>query len=59
MANEGFNPHSFLSWAKRRGLLDAEHGRITKKKLIGNLHPRCVCIKQDPNFVGEDVNILD
>lgn len=59
MVNEGFNPHSFLSWAKRRGLLDAEHGRITKKKLIGNLHPRCVCIKQDSNFVGEDVNILD
>lgn len=47
MVNEGFNPSSFLSWAKRQGLLDTEAGRTSKKKLIGNLHPRCICIKQD------------
>lgn len=59
MVNEGYNPSSFLSWAKRRGVLDTENGRITKKKLIGNLHPRCVCIKQDADFCEESTNLLD
>lgn len=59
MENEGYNPSSFLSWAKRKGILDTENGRITKKKLIGNLHPRCVCIKQDADICAESTKMLD
>ena len=59
MVNEGFNPSSFLSWAKRQGLLDSETGRITKKKLIGNMHPRCICIKQDAVVCEDSTKLLD
>ena len=59
MVNEGFNPSSFLSWAKRQGLLDSEDGRITKKKLIGNMHPRCICIKQDAVVCEDSTKLLD
>ena len=59
MMNEGFNPSSFVSWAKRQGLLDSEAGRITKKKLIGNMHPRCICIKQDAVVCEDSTKLLD
>lgn len=59
MMNEGFNPSSFVSWAKRQGLLDSEAGRITKKKLIGNMHPRCICIKQDAVICEDSTKLLD
>ena len=59
MMNEGFNPSSFVSWAKRQGLLDSESGRITKKKLIGNMHPRCICIKQDAVVCEDSTKLLD
>lgn len=59
MVNEGFNPPSFLSWAKRQGLLDSETGRITKKKLIGNMHPRCICINQDAIVCEDSTKLLD
>lgn len=59
MVNEGFNPASFLSWAKRKGLLDTDRNRTTKKKLIGKLHPWCVCIKQDTIYCGDDLDALD
>lgn len=59
MVNEGFNPSSFLSWAKRQGLLDTEAGRTSKKKLIGNLHPRCICIKQDTAVCDDLPKLLD
>lgn len=59
MINEGFNPSSFVSWAKRQGLLDSEAGRITKKKLIGNMHPRCICIKQDAIVCEDSTKLLD
>lgn len=59
MVNEGFNPSSFLSWAKRQGLLDTEAGRTSKKKLIGNLHPRCICIKQDTVVCDDLPKLLD
>lgn len=49
MANAGFNPSSFLSWAKRRGKIDCESGRrMAKKKTIGSIRPWCVCIRQEP-----------
>ena len=54
MESEGFNASSFLSWAKRQGMLDTDKGHLTKKKLIGRLHPRCVCIRQSPG-VGDDL----
>lgn len=59
MMNEGFNPSSFLSWANRQGLLDSESGRITKKKLIGNMHPRCICINQDAVICEDSTKLLD
>lgn len=59
MMNEGFNPSSFVSWAKRQGILDSESGRITKKKLIGNMHPRCICIKQDAVICDDSTKLLD
>lgn len=59
MMNEGFNPSSFVSWAKRQGLLDSEAGRFTKKKLIGNMHPRCICIKQDAVVYEDSTKLLD
>lgn len=48
MQNAGYNPSSFLSWAKRRGKIECESGRrMAKKKTIGNVRPWCICIKQD------------
>lgn len=59
MLNEGFNPSSFLSWAKRRGMLDVDGRHFAKKVSIGRLRPRCVCIKQADLYVGEDTQMLD
>lgn len=58
MANEGFNPSAFLSWAHRMGKLDTEGRHLTKKKLVGKLRPRCVCIKQDAVFCEEYTNYI-
>lgn len=59
MMNEGFNPSSFLSWAKRKGILDTDRNRTTKKKLIGKLHPWCICIKQDTFVCYDSTKLLD
>lgn len=59
MANEGFNASAFLSWAKRRGVLDTDKNRTTKKKLIGKLHPWCVCIKRQDSFCEESTSMLE
>ena len=58
MANEGFNPSAFLSWAHRMGKLDTEGRHLTKKKLVGKLRPRCVCIKQEPVSCEDCTNII-
>ena len=59
MISEGFNPTSFLSWAKRRGLLDVDGRHFAKKILIGKIRPRCVCIKQAELCTDEAVQLLD
>ena len=50
MKDAGFNPVSFLSWAKRRDLLETSSGSgfRKRKRLKGiDVLPWCVCIKQD------------
>jgi len=42
--DSGYNSQSFLSWAKQRGLLETDEGRITKKKKIQSIGTNCVCI---------------
>lgn len=44
----GFNSASFLSWAKRRGILRTDPGRnTTRKRICGtDLNTHCVCILQ-------------
>jgi uncharacterized protein (DUF927 family) len=59
MNNAGFNGSSFLSWAKRRYLLDTDPQRTTKKKTIGQTHPRCICIKQQEDSVQSEQKVLD
>lgn len=49
MQNAGFNSKSFLSWAKRKGLLltDSEKSRSTKKILIAGTLVNTVCLQKD------------
>ena len=49
MQNAGYNSKSFLSWAKRKGLLvtDSEKSRTTKKCLISGALVNTVCLKKD------------
>lgn len=48
MQEAGFSYTSFLSWAKRRGILNADNGRNTIRKRIKgtDINTRCVCIAQ-------------
>ena len=60
MSNAGYNGASFLSWAKRRYLIDCESSkRMTKKKTIGQTHPRCICIKQQDDSCTNVTKMLD
>ena len=45
-SENGFNPHSFLSWMKRKGYIDTEDKRLKRQKKVGNLSPRCVFLKK-------------
>lgn len=49
MQNAGYNSKSFLSWAKRQGLLltDSEKSRSTKKMIIAGNAVNTVCIQKD------------
>ena len=49
MQNAGYNSKSFLSWAKRKGLLltDSEKSRSTKKILIAGTLVNTVCLQKD------------
>lgn len=45
LLNAGYNPTSFLAWAKRRGYLDCDKdGRRTKKAKIANTFVNTVCL---------------
>ena len=49
MQNAGFNSKSFLSWAKRKGLIltDSDKSRSTKKSLISGALVNTVCLNKD------------
>ena len=49
MSDAGFNSTTFLSWAKRRDLLETESGRHTKKARIDNKLVWCVILKHHTN----------
>lgn len=44
MKENGFNSQSFLSWAKRKNLIETDENRFTKKKKIQSIATNCVCI---------------
>lgn len=44
MQDQGFNSTAFLSWAKRRDLIDCADGRRTKRTRIDSAIANCVCI---------------
>lgn len=44
LKENGYNPQSFLSWAKQRELLETDEGRYTKRKKIQSIQTNCVCI---------------
>lgn len=47
MMEAGFNPTSFLSWAKRKGVIECDsEGRNTRTKWISGSRVRCVFLKQ-------------
>ena len=47
MQNAGFNSTSFIAWAKRRGFLECNDNRNTKRARIFGSITNCVCIKKD------------
>lgn len=49
-----FSSKSFLSWAKKRDLLDCSDGRLKKQKRIGSAKPYCVCLKYPDSVDDED-----
>jgi putative DNA primase/helicase len=53
-----FSSRSFLSWAKKRNLLDHEEKRNTKRKSIQGTNTHCVCIKLPTNqeILAEETN---
>lgn len=53
MQEQGFNPTSFLSWAKRRGKIECDHaGRNTRTKWIDGGNARCVWLKYTKQLEG-------
>lgn len=61
MQDAGFNPTSFLSWAKRRGILICDHGRNVKQKRLkgSDIKTWCVCFAQNQSVVVGDNDELD
>ena len=57
MSNAGFNATAFLAWAKRKGYIDSDPGRKTKKARILGGAINTVCIRtglQDENIPSID-----
>jgi hypothetical protein len=48
MSAQGYNPSSFLAWAKRQGYLTCEEGKRTKKSRVNGVLTNCVCL-----YLGE------
>lgn len=44
LSAQGYNSASFLSWAKRQGLLLCDDGKRTKKTRVANTPVNCVCL---------------
>jgi hypothetical protein len=52
MNDAGYNPASFLSWAKRRNLILCDkQGKSTVTKRFGDVLSRCVCIRKQKDDV--------
>lgn len=48
MSAQGYNPSTFLAWAKRQGYLTCEEGKRTKKSRVNGVLTNCVCL-----YLGE------
>lgn len=54
MDDEGYNAKSFLTWAKKQGVIElSSDGKTTVPKYIGARTVRCVCIKLEQLVDGE------
>lgn len=49
----GFSKKSFLSWADRKGLIQADQGRMNKVKKFNGTAVRCVFLKLDEGFATD------
>lgn len=49
MYEAGYNPGAFLSWAKRRGIIDTAPKRTTKRRRVKGteMNVWCVCLRKD------------
>lgn len=56
MSSEGYNSTAFLSWAKRKGIIEGSGGKNTKAKRIGGNVSRCVCIKNLDNIEFSEID---
>lgn len=52
--NGGFSRKTFLSWADKKGILQAQPGRTTKNKKIGGNTHRCVWLKLDDGIETDE-----
>lgn len=50
LSSNGYNPKAFLSWAKRKGIIECSGNKHTKPKRIGSNVSRCVCLKNLDNI---------
>ena len=53
MAAAGFNSTAFLSWAKRKGTLQCDSGKRTKKARINGTPTNCVCVRRENELYAE------
>ena len=57
MSNAGFNATAFLAWAKRKGYIDSDPGRKTKKARILGGAINTVCIRT--GLQDENIPVID
>ncbi len=61
LKDSGQNPVAFLSWAKRKGHIECEEGRNTKRKIIlsGSGTVRCVWLKLNKEEIPENESLFE
>lgn len=52
----GYNPSSFLSWMKRKGLINVDGKGLTKRTRINGMLCQCVVLKLSPDGFSEIVD---